>query len=69
MEPTATTPAAPAPSTDFVRPVLAHTTVQPLPKHSIKVALLVSAALPIVLLVLVVVVMMSLNYNILNWME
>ena len=63
-------PAAPVPpANDSGRPVLAHTTIRPLPKHSVKVAVLVSAALPIILLVAVVAVMMALNYNILNWME
>lgn len=62
------TPAAPVPPSGD-RPVLAHTTVQPLPRYSVPVAVLVAAALPLVLLVLTILVMVSLNYNFLNWME
>lgn len=58
-------PVAPAPT----RPVLAHTTVRPLPKHSVRIALLAAATLPVVLLVLVIAVMVATNYNFLNWME
>ncbi len=68
METTVTTPATPVPSSS-TRPVLAHTTVRPLPRHSVKIALLAAAALPLILLALVIAVMVALNYNILTWME
>ena len=41
----------------------------PMPRPILWIALLVAAALPIILLVTAVVVMLSLNYNFLNWME
>ena len=67
MEPTVPTPApSVAPSNG---PVVAHTTLQPLPKHSVLIAVLVAATIPAVLLVITLVVMSSLNLNILNWME
>ncbi len=68
MEPT-TAPAAATDDTSPSRPVLAHTTVQPLPKHSVRVALLAAAALPVILLLVVIAVMVATNYNILNWLE
>ena len=67
MEPTATTPAPPAAPAN--PPVMAHTRLQPLPKHSVLIAFLIAAALPALLLALAITVMLSANYNFLNWME
>ena len=40
-----------------------------LPRPVIWTALIIAAALPVILLITAVVVMLSLNYNFLNWME
>ena len=67
MEPTVTTSApSAAPST---QQVMAHTTLLPLPKHSVLIAVLIAAAIPAILLVLALVAMSSLQVNFLNWME
>lgn len=69
MEPLVTTnPANPVPPTSE-RPVLAHTTLQPLPRYSVPIALVLALSLPLVLLILVITIMVSTNYNFLNWME
>ena len=67
MEPTVTTPTAPVAAAN--RPVMAHTTLQPLPKHSVLIAVLIAAVLPALLLALAITVMVSANYNFLSWME
>ena len=42
---------------------------KPLPRPAFWAALLVAAGLPVLLLVTVVVVLVSLNYNFMEWME
>ena len=42
---------------------------KPLPRPAFWAAVLVAAGLPILLFVTVIVVLVSLNYNILEWME
>ena len=66
MEPTINTPTAPVAAN---RPVMAHTTLQPLPKHSVLIAVLIAAVLPALLLALAITVMLSAKYNFLDWME
>ncbi len=41
----------------------------PLPRPVIWTAVIVAAALPVILLIASIVVILSLNYNFLNWME
>ena len=67
MEPTATNPAIVVPAS--THPVTAHTTLQPLPKHSVLIAVIIAAVLPAMLLILLITVMMSAKYNFLAWME
>ena len=66
MEPTVSAPATAA--THTTTPV-AHTTIRPLPRHSVLIAFLVAALIPALLLALVITIMLSANYNFLNWME
>ena len=67
MESTATLSTTPVPSA--TQPVTAHTTVRPLPKYSVLIAVIIAAALPALLLIIAITVMMSANYNFLDWME
>ena len=67
MELAVTTPVTP--DTSANQPVMAHTTLKPLPKHSVLIAFVIAAALPALLLALAITVMVSVNYNFLSWME
>lgn len=66
--PATTTPASPVPPAAD-RPVLAHTTLQPLPKYSVPIAFFIALSLPLILLLVVITIMVSTNYNLLDWME
>lgn len=76
MQPLETQPAAPAPeklaSTTPSATVTTTTSAnpsRPLPRSAFWAAVIVAAAVPFVLFVTVIAVLVSTNYNILEWME
>ena len=68
-QPAATEKLASSSPTATVTTTPARVPSQPLPRPAFWAALLVAAGLPILLLATVIIVLVSLNYNFLEWME